>query len=499
MTVIPFAEFLPDMPDLSDATDIALNVIARTPESYAPVSGLSAYSSNALPAPCLGMAPSQNVDDSIYLFAGTASNLYQMSSGAWSAISLSGGYNTVQGDCWRFAQFKSFMLATNYADPIQSFTMGSSTAFATLSSGAPQARFIAVAKNFCIVANTYDSVGGANPARLWWSANGDPTNWPVPGSSAAQQVQSDYNDMNGPMGDITGLAPNLNGCDCAVFFDRGVFRMIYVGPPDVFDFFPAQSVRGTRASNSIVTLGNMVYYLAEDGFYAFDGNMSMPIGTNKVDKWFFSQLNQAFLYNVIGTWDVINKAVFWIFPSQASTSGVPDTMLIYRWDIARWSWAAIPAQWIAPSLSFTVTMDSTPALGNSDIDTLPFSLDSRVWIGGVPQVACADPTGYLAFFNGTNLQAQIGTKAAQITPGGLSFVSGVRPLVSAGSATVAVSARQNYFDPEIFGADVALNSMGDCPQRSVGRYHRARVTIPAGASWSQALGVDVTAIPAGVR
>lgn len=499
MTVIPFAEFAPDMPDLAEATNIALNVIARTPQSYAPVSGLSAYSSNTLPATCLGMIATQNVDDSIYLFAGTGSKLYQVTSGAWADVSAVGGYSVAQGDNWRFAQFKSLVLATDYADTIQSFTMGSSTAFATLSSGAPNARHIAVAKNFCIVADTYDSVGGANPARVWWSANGDPTNWPTPGSSGAQQVQSDYNDMNGLMGDITGLAPNLNGCDCAVFFQRAVFRMVYVGPPDVFDFYPAENVHGTRASNAIVSLGNMVYYLGEDGFYAFDGNYSMPIGTNKVDKWFFGQLNQTYLYNVVGTADAINKLIFWLFPSNASPLGVPDTMLLYRWDIGRWSYASISAQWIARALSFDITMDSLPALGTTNIDTLPFSLDSRVWLGAVPQVAAVGPSGALAFFNGINLQAQIGTQAAQINPGGLSFVSGVRPLVGVGSATVAVSARQNYFDTEAFGPEIAVNAMGDCPQRSVGRYHRARVTIPAGASWSQAMGVDVTAKPAGLR
>lgn len=499
MTIVPVGEFAPDMPDLAEATDIALNVIARTPLSYGPMSGLSPYSANALPSICLGVAAAQNVDESIYLFGGTVSTLSDIDPGtlAWTDVSKVGGYSVAQGDNWRFAQFNSIILATDFADPIQSFVMGSSTLFADLSPDAPQARHIAVAKTFTIVANTSDSVGGLNPSRIWWSGSNDPTNWPIPGSAAAQQVQSDYSDLVGSLGDITGLVANLTGCDCAVFFQRGVDRMIYVGPPDIFDFYPAENVRGTRASNSIVPLGNVVYYLAEDGFYVFDGNTSTPIGADKIDKWFFGQLDQSRLENVIGAADMINKAIMWIFPSTSSAGGTPDTLLIYRWDIQRWSYAAISAEWLARALSFNVTMDSMDALGYTNLDTVPFSLDSRIWIGGTPQIMAADPNSFLAAFNGSTLQAQIGTKAMQIVPGKLAFVSGSRPMVDGGSPTVSISARQTYQDAEVFGPDIAPNRIGDCPQRSVGRYHRARITVPAGSTWTQALGVDLAAIPAG--
>lgn len=501
MSVVPVAEFAPDMPDLAEATDIALNVIARTPQSYGPVSGLSPYSSNALPEPCIGMAGFKNVDETTYVFAGTSTKLYDIPAGVltWGDVSKSGGYSVTTGETWYFVQFNSLILATSFDAPIQSFQMGVSTTFDDLSADAPMARYIAVAKTFTIVANTYDSVGGLNPARIWWSGTNDPTSWPAPGSAQAQQEQSDYSDLVGPYGDITGLVPNLAGCDCAVFFERGVYRMIYAGPPDVFDFYPAENVNGTRANNAIVPLGNVVYYLGENGFYVFDGNTSEPIGENKVDRWFFTQVNQSYLSNIIGAADVINKAILWAFPSYLSTDGDPDTLLIYRWPIQRWSWAKLPVQWIARLLSSGVTMDSMDSLGFTDLDTVPFSLDSRVWIGGTPQIAGVDPNGYAALFNGTNLQAQIGTKAMQVVPNGLAFVRGSRPLVDGGIPTIAMSARQNYYDAETFGAEVAPNAMGDCPQRSVGRYHRARITVPLGSSWSQCFGVDLDAIPAGKR
>ena len=507
MAMIQFAEFMPDQPDLADATNIAHNVVALTAESYGPVSALGRYTSSPLPSACIGLFSCQNVDETVYLFAGTQSALFDIKAAtlAWGNISVAGGYSAESDGNWRFAQFNELVLATDFVDPIQTFSMGASAAFTELSAAAPQAKFIAVAKTFCIVGNTADPVGGTNPARLWWSSAGDPTTWPAPGGTTAQEDQSDYTDLLGPLGDITGLVPNLAGCDCAVFFQRGIFRMLYVGPPDIFDLFPAENVRGTRASNSIVPLGNLVYYLGDDGFYAFDGNTSSPIGATKIDEWFFARVNQAFLSNVVGAADISSKTITWIYPSNQSINGVPDSRLIYRWDLERWSdsdlnaTATPGAQFLTRGLTFNITMDSMASLGFTDVDTLPYSLDSAKWLGAVPNLAFVDDAGYLAYAGTTALAAQIGTKATQIVPNRRAYVQSVRPLVDGGAPTVALSARVNYFDPEVFGPDIALNVAGECPQRSDGRYHRARVTVPAGAIWGKATGVDATAIAAGTR
>jgi predicted Zn-dependent protease len=132
---------------------------------------------------------------------------------------------------------------------------------------------------------------------------------------------------------------------------------------------------------------------------------------------------------------------------------------------------------------------------------LPYSLDSRYWFGGTPQTSYVDESGFLAFPGVVALPAQISTKAVQIFPNRLGWMQSLRPLTDApGSAqTVALSARTNYFDPEVFGADVPVNVAGECPQRSSGRYHRALVKIAGGAAWKQAFGVDATAIPGGTR
>lgn len=536
MSIMPVAEWSPDEPDLSDFTNIASNVIALTPQSYGPVRAQVAYSTNAIDSVCLGMGSAEDIDNDHFVFAGTTTKLWAITVGARVWEDLSGSPYMASGN-WYFAQYKNAMLATDYDNPIQILDMDGGGVFGQLSASAPKARYIAVAKSFVIVADTNDPVGGPNPTRLWWSGINDPTNWPTPGTALAQQVMSDYNDMPGPMGNIMGLTPNLAGCDCAVFFERGVFRMIFAGPPAVFDFYPATAVKGTPAPNSIVPLGNYVYYLGEDGFYLFDGNSAVPIGANKVDRWFFANMDQRFFTQVIGAPDIANKAICWAFCSvnasqndqllatesgdvittedgnPLSTSGpLPDMMLIYRWDIQRWSISSYDQQWIArvPVVSSTTgTPPSEQALN-----------------AGQLQLASLDSSQHLAFFTGTNLPAQIGTKVVQISEGARTFVNATRPLIDAAqsgflvtesgdfltteagdflttessgaSVTVAMSARNTYQDPEVFGPEQPIDISGQCSQRSEGRYHRGRITVSSGV-WMTNAGLDVTGQRASLR
>lgn len=523
MTVMQVAEWCPDRPDLADATSIAQNVIALTPESYGPVASLVHFASAALPQNVLGMGFAQDSALVPHIFAGLTSALYIINGGSnvWTDVSGT-AYTPTAGESWNFAQYNDLMLATFWGNPVQSYNMISGGTFADLTPGpfdtgnnqaAPQARYMAVAKTFVILANTHDAVGGNGPSRVWWSAAGAPagvvsggkTGWPVPGSTLAQQTQSDFTDLTGPMGAIVGLAPNLAGCDCAVFFQHGVQRMIYVGPPDIFDFYPAAAVRGSIAPNSLVSLGMQVYYLGEDGFYVFDGNASTPIGANKVDKWFFANADLSVPSLIVGAADIANKAICWTFRSNFSANGLADFMLIYRWDIQRWSYALLATHWISRVVL------TEPFLGLA---------------AGELQLAAISGGSFLSLFTGPSTPAQVGTKVVQITPGGRTWVNHSRPLIDSTSSgvniltedsmvlltenglpliteasgtviTVAMSARNTYYEAEVFGPEVAPDVSGDCGQRSDGRYHRGRISTSG--IWTTMFGLDVVGARAGMR
>lgn len=561
--VIPMAEWKPDLPDLATATSIAQNVIPITPESYGPFPSLAQYSQTSMDGACIGAISVQDTDLNVYVFAGTADQLYELTDLSSSWVNVSGTtYSTAQGDNWQFVLFDDEVIATNFGSPLQSFDLGTSTTFGPLftapawavstaysslgaqvlangnryiltqagtsaSSGTgpsgtgagisdgsaiwnyqsgppPQARRMCVPKNFLMVGNTVDPVGGNGPKRVWWSASNDPTTWPAPGSDAAIQTMSDFNDFEGNFGEITGLVDSLANADVAVFFRHAVWRGIFVGPPDVFDFFPLENVRGCPAPNSLVPIGALVWFLGEDGFYVFDGTTSTPIGADKFDNWFFANVNQAYLYNVVGAANVPNKMVLWAYPSTTATTGICDSILVYRWDIQRASSVFLGPSaltWLLRSLAFGISMDNMAAFGFMDVDTLPASLDSSIWVGGASKLTAINGVGELAYFSGPNLAAQVATQTKQLTAGRRSYVQSARPLVdlSQGVPAVSFAARVNLYDPEVFGPAVAPDISGECPQRSDGRYHNAMVSMPAGAIWTHIVGVDSTFVPAGLR
>jgi hypothetical protein len=431
------------------------------------------------------------------VFCGDANDLYQHSSIAPSNVSKTVGvYGTASDGFVNFTQFGQRVVSTNFADPMQSFVLGSSTKFADLSATAPNARYIATVKGFLVAGNTYDATNGAQPQRVWWPALNDPTNWPTPGTAAAQIVQSDYQDLYGDSGWVQGVVGNLGTADGAVFMERAIWRMVYVGPPSIFAFYPAEGCRGTPAPGSIAQLGSNVAYLGQDGFYIFDGTNSTPIGVNKFDKTFFADLDQNYMHRVCSAVDPINKIVFWAYTGQGNSGGNPNRILAYNWVLGRGALIDQNCEIIFRALSFGYTLETLPY---SSIEAIPFSLDSRVWTGGKILLGGFDASHKLSFFNGSNLAATIETSETEPTKGKLVNVLNARPLVDGGTPSVSVASRSRLIDPIVYNSPTAINSLGECPQRATGRYITTSTTIPAGSTWTHFQGVDIDAIRAGAR
>lgn len=496
------APYAPDLPDyMAGGSNKALNVIPKTPTSYGPLSSPAVYS-NALTKRCqgayFGLDASGNVDG----FAGDANDLYNLTAGSgnWTQISKTAGvYSVAADERWNFTRFGNRIIATDFADNIQSFLVGTDTKFSDLSANAPKARYVTVVKSFLVAANTNDAVSGNDPQRVWWSANGDPTNWPTPGTAQAAQFQSDWQPLYGDGGWIQGIVGNLGNADAAVFMEHAIWRMVFNGGPDIFDFFPAEGVRGTPAPGSIAQNGAVVYYLGEDGFYVFDGAVSMPIGVNKVDKTFYNDLNQSYFHRITSAIDPINRLYIVSYPSKSSGDGTPDTFLIYNWALNQWSTGSINAEIITRALSFGFTLDQLYTKLGYTVDGLPFGLDSRVWTGGSLLLATFDTSHRLNFFTGSNLQATIDSSEIQPFPGQVARVFNARPIVDGGIPTVSIATRNRQVDTANFNGAIALNAIGTTPQRAVGRYIKTETVIPAMATWNHFSGVELDAAPAGYR
>jgi hypothetical protein len=457
--------------------------------SLAPYSG-------ALNARCQGALGIADASGNTFAFAGTGTKLYKATAGstAWADVSKVAGYSTAADGQWSSTFWTpNLVLMTNYTDAVQAYTIGSSALFADLAAGAPKAKFVAVIRDFVFLFNIVDSIDGVRPTRAHWSAVGAPSSWPTAGTTAAAAVQSDFQDINlGDFGQGMGIVGGLGSADGACFFERGIVRVNYVGPPDIFGFYAVEGGRGCIASGSIAQLGSFVIFLGPDDLYVFDGSTCTGLGAQQFAKTLFGLIDQSKLYRISAAFDPINQIYFMAFPGPNSVGGNPNMILAYHWVLKRASLidAAGDVELIFRSLSFGLTLEGLDAISSS-IETLPFSLDSRAYTGGALLLSAFDKNHMLNYFSGNSLPATLDTSEAQLIPNRRAFVSSVRPLVDGGTPSVAIATRERTIDARTFAAPVAINAVGECPQRSSGRYFTARITMAGGDTWSQLYGIDL--------
>jgi len=481
--MVPFASFMPDIAAFeTNAAREAVNVIPSA-SGYRPFPAFS-NTASAITARAQGAISVRSTTGVIYNFCGDAGKLYRLNSNgaAWTDVSrVSGGaYVTALDSRWSFAQFGDFIIATNGADETQVYRLDVSTNFAALAGSPPRASFAGSIREFGILARDSTAFN-----RIRWSAIGNVADWTISATTL-----SDYQDFPDG-GSIMGFVGGEYGI---VFQERSVYRMSYEGPPTAFRFDKIANFLGCRAEGSIAAYENLAFFLSDDGFYMIRaGSEIVPIGAEKVDRWLEENVDESNIYRVSAAIDPINKIYVVGFPSINSGDGTPDRILVYHWVTGQWSTAAVRHQIIySAGVQSAYTIDGMDTV-SATIDGLPFPVDSRFWSGsGRLLLAGFDTLNRQGFFNGAALEATIETGDTQLSPGRKSLFRGLRPMIEGMSVTpsLTVGSRDNLSQSVTFGAPVAANSNGFCPARVNARYHRARITIPAGSEWKFARGVD---------
>ena len=451
--------------------------------------------SSALNARCQGAISAGDFTGMVRVYAGTNTKLYRIIKTAVTDVSKAGGYATLPDVPWSFAVHGQRIIATNGIDPVQMYLEGTSSSFSNLiTSGVTslKAKYATIIKRWLFLANTNDSIYGNQPQRVWWSAINDPTNFPTPGTQLAANNLSDFQDQPGGHGAIRGIAGNLGTADGAVFFERAVWRIIYSGLPNIFDFVPAEGARGLLASGSLNQYGSQVAYLAEDGFYMFDGSNSLPIGKGKIDRFFLNDLQSNYLDRISSTSDPTRGLLIWAYPGVGSINGNPNRLLIYSQPFDKWTITdatSVQIEFLLRGATFAYSLEELDSFGN--IDSLAFSLDSSVWLGGKSKLAAFDVNHQYGFFDGANLAATIDSTDIEPIPGQQSQLFRISPLVDSSLATCALASRNTINQAVVFGSDSAQEVNGSCAVNGRGRYHRIRIKVPYGTDWQQCSGVDL--------
>ncbi len=473
MQPIKFGEWLPDQPGVSGAVTDAKNCYPVA-NGYAAFRSESDYSDAA--GQDLLITFAGKFAGATSLFAAGATQIYKFDSNDASLdAATTTGYSAVEG--WDVTQFGAKIILANGQDKLQSWELNVSTNFADLAAAAPAAKFVSVVKDFVVAAN----VPGGEENKVYWSDINDETDWtPGAASQSDSQIIPDG-------GDITGLAGGEYGL---VFLERAIYRMTYAGSPFFFQFDAISRSLGCISNGSIAQYGGLTYFLADDGFYVCDGQTAKAIGTEKINRWFFSNaIPSAIPAEMSATIDPINKLVIWRFSGTFGNK----YLLIYSIDLARFSYATTTATSVAYVLTPSATLEQVDNYSAS-IDALTTPLDSRVFAGG--QLLFAGVSGQkIITFTGQPKTANITTGDISI---GRSTITLAKPIVDGGSAEVAVASRDNLNEQVEFGENVAADAENRISLRSNGEYHRLKLT-PTGANWTTAVGLDVEITKQGNR
>jgi len=484
--MIEFAEWLPDIADLRNPGATEAKNVIPTIEGYRALNAFSRTES-ALNLYCRGAFAAQSSAKVSYNYAGSGTKLYQLSDATWTDQSkASGTYSLLSSEVWEFVKWGENIIAvgginTGTPVPPQIITMGAvgSTEFADLGGSPPQARHIATVKDFVVMANIYESAT-LYPSRVRWSGVNDETIW-----TTNKQAQADYQDV--PTG---GWIQKMVGGDYGLLImERGLVRMDYIGPPLVFAFNRVLPELGTNAPNSVIQWGEIVFFLGPTGFEGVAGGVQrLEIGDNKINRWFFSQVDLNYAYRIVGALDRINKKLVWIFPDNGATAGLPNQGLFYDLASKRWSRFEDELEWVYDAYGRTYTLDGLDSVSTS-IDDLGASLDSPIWVSGVIGLGVFDHEHYGGRFSGSAETAILETKEDRLSQNRKTHVKRLRPEVDnvGTSVDIKVGTRNSLEDTLVWGGSLTKERDGNYSARSNARYHRFRATITGG--FDKALGI----------
>lgn len=465
-----FGEWLPDQsPFQHEGLTEAKNVIPVN-TGYIPLKGFLNIAGSVLNNTCAGGIQVSDDQNFYWYAADNAGSLYRGAGGriptSWIDASAR-TYTTNNLFNWQFLSWKNKVYACWGYEWPQSITLGGTT-FADLTT---DVAFVCmgVINNFLVGGNTYDPVDGYRARRLRWSAINDPTDWTV--SSA---TQADYQDLASNAFNGGGAVRAISGGDDygVILQDFTIRRMTYSGSPTIFQIDETLPGYGCISHSCIAQVGDSIFLLGQDGFYVVtNGAQLQPIGEGKVNRTFFNKVNPSKISLVSTAIDGLNKCIYWFYPGKGFSR--PTEVVIYNYAFNKWSWGEI-------TLDFAFT--GWPRIGYSSLTPVCFSWSHT-----------------LSYFDGNALSARIETAEKQYTPGLMTHISSVRPLVdrAINSPQVKLGFRNRQQDVTVYTDASTSNDYGECEFRNEARYHSVRLDLSGNFEW--ALGYDITLSPGGDR
>lgn len=480
----PFIGFAPDL----DATGAGvltdcINTIPTdvgmqgAPSAVDAVTGLG-----ALAAQCRGSAVLMNTSGTRRHFAGTQTDMYELSGTAWADVSRTANYTGSTESRWLFDQFGNVALATNDVEKIQWSTSG---VFQDVTA-APIARIMFTTDNFVFAADYNHTAAGDVPDGWWCSAYQDYSSW-----TADVTTQATSGRLIGSGGAIT--AGWRLGPYAVLYKTTNIFLGSYVGSPVVWQWERVPGDAGCIGPEALTDIGGTHIFLGEDNFWRFDGTRPVPIG-DQIKRWFFRNSNSTLRYKTIAKFDRRNNYVYFFYPSQSST--VLDKALVYHLTTGRWGTADISVEAVVNFISQGVTWDTLSTVA-STWDTLPdIPWDSPIWGAGTKAFAIFNTSHQLKSLSGSSTGGGF-TTGDFGDDSRLSRLRASRIRFSADpeSATAQGLYKMTEGGTQSVGA-ISTLSGGKFDHRQEGRFHRISYTFTGPF---EAIAFEPELVPSGFR
>lgn len=392
--------FAPDLPNTTPEVLTAVSAVPSARGYKSPPSGVTTNSA-ALSAASQGAGLMFKLDGTTRTIAGTTDALVELSGGTWTDVSRGTAY-TAGSSRWRFCQFGNTTFAINKVTQLQ---QSSSGAFADVAN-APKAECMDACAGFIVLGNCDDTgtgltTGYGDQGHRWWtSALFSPTTTWAP--SVATQATS------GLLVDTPGAITCLQhaGSQMVAFKASSIYVGDFVGPPVVLDFNLASDDVGCASGDAVVSVGNTLYFPADDDFYAFSGGSLQRIGSG-IREWFFARLNRSYKNTIQALHDKSNNLIYWWYPVESATA--LTSAVVYHYPTGRWGAFDLTITDVLEAVTSAITYSDIGTLYSTyaDLPSIPYG--SPFWNANTPVLAYFDATNTLQSLSGVNTAMSLTT------------------------------------------------------------------------------------------
>lgn len=468
--------FSPDLdPDAVGGINLCENIIPSD-RGMKPCPTPITTGTNALAAACRGIVNVLRTDGARRTIAGTTTDLYDLSAGAW--ISRYTGATLGSEERWSFAQFGNITLA---ATPSVNLLTSSSTTFSAIGGGVTvKAKYIITVNGFVMAANYNNGTDTLNDG---WkcSAYQNYADWvEAPATQCASGRILDN------AGEITGL--KALGEYAVIYQADSVHLGIYVGAPAVWGFRKIPGEIGCKANGLIVANEQFHLFFGQDDVYRFDGSNCIALQA-PCSRWVIDRMNQNALHLCETAWDQERGLAWWFYPADSDTNC--DSYVCYHPETGKWGYGLLDIEAVVQYATEGYTYITIPSAWT--YDSMPeYSYESSFWGSGKITLSIVDLTHTIYTVNGGGQDASM-TLADMGSDQGYSLLSRMFPrfFTQPTTATATISAKYDADDSFVTATTSTLDR-GKFDFLSSAMWHKVKIDLTG--DWElQGFDVDLKA------